>query len=34
MATVDAGADVPPKQTIYINNLNERVKKDGECHGC
>jgi len=21
----------PPNQTIYINNLNEKVKKDGEC---
>jgi len=24
-------ADTPPNQTIYINNLNEKVKKEGEC---
>ena len=23
--------EVPPNQTIYINNLNEKVKKEGEC---
>jgi hypothetical protein len=23
-----AGGDVPPNQTIYINNLNEKIKKD------
>ena len=22
--------DIRPNQTIYINNLNEKVKKDGE----
>ena len=22
--------DVPPNQTIYINNLNEKVKKEGK----
>jgi hypothetical protein len=22
-------ADTPPNQTIYINNLNEKVKKEG-----
>ena len=22
--------EVPPNQTIYINNLNEKVKKEGE----
>jgi hypothetical protein len=22
-------ADVPPNQTIYINNLNEKIKKEG-----
>jgi hypothetical protein len=22
-------ADAPPNQTIYINNLNEKVKKEG-----
>lgn len=27
-------ADTPPNQTIYINNLNEKVKKEGECRGC
>lgn len=24
-----AGSDVAPCQTIYINHLNEKVKKDG-----
>ncbi len=24
------GMDNPPNQTIYINNLNEKIKKDGE----
>lgn len=24
--------EVPPNQTIYINNLNEKVKKEGECN--
>jgi len=24
----NAGGDIPPNQTLYINNLNERVKKD------
>lgn len=23
----------PPNQTIYINNLNEKVKKEGGCPG-
>jgi hypothetical protein len=22
-------ADIPPNQTIYLNNLNEKVKKEG-----
>jgi len=21
--------DIPPNQTIYVNNLNEKVKKEG-----
>jgi len=25
------GMENPPNQTIYINNLNEKVKKEGEC---
>jgi hypothetical protein len=25
-------ADTPPNQTIYINNLNEKVKKEGASH--
>ena len=25
-----ADGDVPPSQTIYINRLNEKIKKDGE----
>ena len=25
-----ADGDVPPRQTIYINRLNEKIKKDGE----
>ena len=24
------GADIPPNQTIYINRLNEKIKKDGK----
>jgi len=24
-------ADVKPNNTLYINNLNEKVKKEGEC---
>jgi hypothetical protein len=24
------GADVAPNQTIYVSNLNEKIKKDGE----
>ena len=24
-----AATDLPPNQTVYINNLNEKVKKDG-----
>lgn len=24
------GVDIPPNQTLYINNLYEKVKKDGE----
>jgi len=30
-AGAGAGAvgDTPPNQTIYINNLNEKIKKDG-----
>ena len=23
------GSDVPPNQTIYINNINEKIKLDG-----
>lgn len=23
--------DIRPNHTIYINNLNEKIKKDGEC---
>jgi hypothetical protein len=23
--------EVKPSQTLYINNINERVKKDGSC---
>jgi hypothetical protein len=26
------GGDVPPNQTIYINRLNEKVKKDGDAN--
>jgi len=26
--TAAAGGDIPPNQTIYINNLNEKIKKD------
>jgi len=26
--------DVAPNQTIYINNLNERIKKEGRQEGC
>jgi hypothetical protein len=22
--------DVPPNQTVYVNNLNEKLKKEGE----
>ena len=24
------GADIPPNQTIYINRLYEKIKKDGK----
>lgn len=24
----------PPNQTLYINNLNEKVKKEGKDHSC
>ena len=27
--TANPGSDVPPNQTIYINNLNEKIKLDG-----
>ena len=32
MAAMDIadGADIPPNQTIYINRLNEKIKKDGK----
>jgi hypothetical protein len=30
MTDMDTG-DVAPNQTIYINHLNEKVKKDGAC---
>jgi hypothetical protein len=35
MAAMDIadGADIPPNQTIYINRLNEKIKKDGACPG-
>ena len=26
--------EVPPNQTLYINNLNEKVKKEGEVVQC
>jgi len=28
MDIVDSGGDVPPNQTIYVNRLNEKIKKD------
>lgn len=28
MASESKGADTPPNQTLYIHNLNEKVKKD------
>lgn len=28
-----SGSDVLPNHTIYINNLNEKIKKDGK-YGC
>jgi hypothetical protein len=24
--------DIPPSPTIYVNNLNEKTKKDGASH--
>ena len=32
MQEPDSRMEVPPNQTIYINNLNEKVKKEGECN--
>ncbi len=29
-----AEMDIRPNHTIYINNLNEKIKKDGECKMC
>lgn len=29
---VSAGTEVPPNVTIYINNLNEKIKIDGNYH--
>ena len=31
MQEPESRMEVPPNQTIYINNLNEKVKKEGEC---
>lgn len=33
------GADAAPNQTIYVSNLNEKIKKEGKrppqpCRGC
>lgn len=25
--------DLPPNQTVYVNNLNEKVKKEGALRG-
>lgn len=29
---VTGGTEVPPNMTIYINNLNEKIKLDGTCY--
>lgn len=32
MAEMNVGSEVPVNNTIYINNINEKIKLDGTTH--